>query len=61
MNAKSHVEAVAKYDKTHSKGLYLKFNTKTDKDILNFLEKQENKQGKIKDLIRLYINTDSEN
>lgn len=41
-----------KYDKAHTKGLYLKLNKETDKDILAHLDKQENKQGYIKKLIR---------
>ena len=36
---------------TH-KGIYLKLNEDTDKDILERLDKQENKQGYIKELIR---------
>lgn len=41
-----------KYDKANTKGVYLKLNKKTDKDILEHLQKQESKQGYIKDLIR---------
>lgn len=44
--------AVAKYDKTHTKGLYLKLNTKTDADILEHLSSINNVQGYIKRLIR---------
>lgn len=44
--------AVAKYDKTHTTGLYLKLNLGTDKDILDWLEAKSNKQGYIKGLIR---------
>lgn len=47
--------AVAKYDKANTKGLYLKFNLMTDKDILDYLEQVENKQGLIKSLIREHI------
>lgn len=41
-----------KYDKTHTKGVYLKLNKETDRDILEHLQKQNNKQGYIKKLIR---------
>lgn len=48
----SQIKASEKYDKNNTKGLYLKFNIHTDKDILEFLNKSNNKQGYIKDLIR---------
>ena len=44
--------ANAKYDKTNTKGVYLKLNKNTDADIIERLEKVENKQGYIKQLIR---------
>ena len=44
-----------KYDKAHTVGVYLKFNLKTDKDIVQKLESVGNKQGFIKKLIRLHI------
>lgn len=44
--------ANAKYDKKHTKGIYLKLNTDTDADILTKLSKVENVQGYIKNLIR---------
>ena len=40
------------------KGLYLKFNKVNDKDIIERLDKQSNKQGYIKDLIRTDIDLD---
>ncbi len=49
-NAKKR--ANAKYDKNHTKGVYLKLNIVTDKDILDKLAKVENVQGYIKNLIR---------
>lgn len=42
----------AKYDAKHVKGIYLKLNITTDKDILTHLNKVNNKQGYIKQLIR---------
>lgn len=47
--------ASAKYDKTHSKGLYLKFNLVNDADILAKLDAVDNKQLYIKNLIRADI------
>lgn len=44
--------ASTKYDKTHTKMVLLKLNTKTDADILMKLEDSTNKQGYIKSLIR---------
>ena len=40
------------------KGLYLKLNTVNDKDVIERLNKQPNKQGYIKDLIRTDIDLD---
>lgn len=40
------------------KGLYLKLNTVNDKDVIERLNKQQNKQGYIKDLIRTDIDLD---
>jgi len=42
----------AKYDAANCKGIYLKLNLKTDKDILDKLSATENVQGYIKQLIR---------
>lgn len=44
--------ASAKYDKTHTKGIYLKLNTETDADIIQYLNNCDNVQGLIKELIR---------
>ena len=44
--------ASAKYDKDHTKGIYLKLNKETDADIIGYLEEVENVQGLIKSLIR---------
>lgn len=52
MADKRHQEAVRRYDKLHTKPIYLKLNLKTDADILHQLEKVGNKQGYIKSLIR---------
>ncbi len=48
--------ASAKYDKTHTKGIYLKFNKETDADIINFLSIHAgSNQGLIKELLREYM------
>ena len=46
------IRAQAKYDKDHTKGIYLKLNKETDADIIGYLEEVENVQGLIKSLIR---------
>lgn len=51
----AHTKAQAKYDKGHTIGVYMKLNTGTDQDILEWLEKQTSKQGAIKELIRREI------
>lgn len=55
MPSDARKRANAKYDKWHTKGIYLKLNLKTDKDIIEQLERVDNKQGYIKDLIRFDI------
>lgn len=40
------------YEKTNTKGLYIKLNKKTDSDIIEALRTCTNKQGYIKALIR---------
>lgn len=47
--------ASAKYDKAHTKGIYLKLNLETDKDIIKFLSLHDNTQGLIKSLLREYM------
>jgi hypothetical protein len=44
--------AAAKYDKSHTKGVYIKLNKTTDADILERLQEAGNVQGYIKELIR---------
>ena len=44
--------AKAKYDENNTVQIKLKLNLKTDKDILEALERSGNKQGYIKELIR---------
>lgn len=44
--------------KAEFKGLYLKLNTVNDKDIIERLKTQDNKQGYIKELIRIDTSLD---
>ena len=60
MATKAQSRASAKYDKTHTKGIYLKLNLETDKDIIEFLDGVENVQGYIKNLIRYDMNLDKD-
>lgn len=55
----AHTKAQAKYDKANTTGFYMKLNTKTDQDILEWLACQGSKQGAIKDLIREKIQSES--
>lgn len=52
MTSKAQSRASAKYDKEHTKGIYLKLNKETDADIIDYLNGKENVQGYIKRLIR---------
>lgn len=52
MVSEAQIRAQARYDKTHTKGVYLKLNLQSDKDIIEKLGAVENRQGYIKDLIR---------
>lgn len=55
MVSQAQKEASKKYDKANTKGVYLKFNITTDKDILDHLQDVKNVQGYIKELIRSNI------
>ena len=52
MASEATLKAIAKYDKAHTTGVYLKLNNETDKDILEYLASVPNRQGYIKQLIR---------
>ena len=52
MATEAHVRASRKYDSSHTVGFYMKLNITTDADVLEWLRGQDNKQGKIKELIR---------
>ncbi len=44
--------AQAKYDKEHTKGIYMKLNLRTNLDIIRWTWSQKSVQGSIKKLIR---------
>ena len=46
--------AQSKYDKQNTKMYCFKFNKKTDKDIIELLDKQTNRQNFIKNILRNY-------
>lgn len=48
----AHVTAAIKYNAKNVKQIKLNLNRKTDADIIEYLEKVDNTQGLIKDLIR---------
>lgn len=52
MVSKAQRRANDRYDKANTTQIKMKLNNKTDADILEHLNKQKNKQGYIKDLIR---------
>lgn len=51
--SKAQLRAQAKYDKDNTVQIKLKLNKKTDSDILEILNSVSNKQGYIKELIRI--------
>lgn len=54
-SSEAQIRAAAKYDKQNTRLIQLKLNKKTDADILEFLDAQENRQGFIKELIRKHM------
>ena len=50
----SKTRAKNKYNKANTKVYCLRLNLKTDKDVIDILEKANSKQGFIKELIRMY-------
>lgn len=55
MSTEAQKRASIKYDKENTKKITLKLNIKTDKDIIEWYESQENKYAAIKELIRADI------
>lgn len=52
MSTQAQKRASIKYDALNTTRLYIRLNNKTDSDILEHLNRIENKQGYIKALIR---------
>lgn len=50
--SEARIRSNAKYDAYNTKQIHFKLNIKTDADIIEYLGKQDNKQGYIKELIR---------
>lgn len=55
ITSESQVRAQARYDASHTVRISLKLNIRTDRDIITWLQRQESKQGAIKQLIRKKI------
>lgn len=55
MSSAAQVKATTKYIKEHTRRYTISCNNKTDRDIIEFLEKQENVTAYIKDLVRKEI------
>lgn len=55
MATKAQARANAKYNATHTTGIHLKLNLKTDADVIERLNEVPSKQGYIKALIRADI------
>lgn len=53
--SKAQLRAQEKYDKDNTVQIKLKLNKKTDADIIDYLSRQENKQGFIKTIIREFM------
>ena len=55
MATEAKIRANAKYDKANTQQILLKLNKKTDADILEVINAQDNKQGFLKECIREYM------
>lgn len=52
MTTEAQKRAVARYDAANTRRIYIKLNKRTDAEILQHLDSQDNIQGYIKELIR---------
>lgn len=59
MATEAQKKAQRKYDASNTSSIALKFNKKTDADILQFLASCDNKQGTIKAIIRQHMESHS--
>lgn len=55
ITSESQLRAQASYDKKNTVRLSLKFNLRTDEDIIQWLRSQKSMQGSIKRLVRKEI------
>ena len=51
MSSKAQIKASRKYNDNNTKGYYIRFNRKTDADIINKLSQVQNKTSYIRGLI----------
>lgn len=51
----AHVKAAVKYNANNVKQIKINLNRKTDADIIEYLQQQDNIQGLLKDLIRNHM------
>jgi hypothetical protein len=58
--SRAQLEAVRRYNKTHTCTITLRLNLKTDADILEWLEDCDNVAGTVKQAIRAQIYADRE-
>ena len=58
-NSEARIRANAKYNKENTRNVVLHLNITTDKDILDYLNRKDNKTGYIKELIREDIANES--
>ena len=59
MATEAQKRATLKYDAENTVQIKMKLNRVTDADILELLDRQENKQGFIKQLLRDYIKSNA--
>lgn len=52
ITSESQVKAQARYDRQNTARFSLKFNIRTDQDVIQWMRKQKSMQGSIKQLIR---------
>lgn len=52
ITSESQVKAQARYDRQNTVKFSLKFNLRTDQDVIQWMRKQKSMQGSIKQLIR---------
>ena len=51
MSTKAQIRASRKYNENNTKGYYIRFNRKTDADVINKLSQVQNKTSYIRSLI----------